>query len=155
MAKVVPLPIHTKLVCSTCGADGEGTCRCGAPYVPAVRRVTAYDKANPGKSTRQAAADLGISQSGVQKARKSGEHQYSGANQFAPDKITGRDGKSYSAKSKPRPEPKEEDIPTQEEVDEEWQQELYDQMTGYVKHMNNETRQKFFAYLKRRYPNEI
>jgi transposase len=46
---------------------------CGQPYTIARQRVAEYDKANPGRSTRQAADDLGVSQSEVQRARKSGE----------------------------------------------------------------------------------
>jgi hypothetical protein len=40
----------------------------------AKQRVAEYDKENPGRSTRQAVADLGVSQTAVQNARKSGEH---------------------------------------------------------------------------------
>jgi hypothetical protein len=45
---------QSKFICSSCGSARD--CDCSAP---AVERVAAYDKASPGKSTRQAAADLG------------------------------------------------------------------------------------------------
>lgn len=65
--------------------------------MPARLRVAELYKANPGRSTRQAADDLGVSQSEVQRARKSGEPSGS------PDTtVTGRDGKRYSARLKRR-----------------------------------------------------
>jgi hypothetical protein len=80
-----------RLQCTKCGAEANASCNCGANYKPVQERVREYDEANPGKSTRAAAADLGVSQSAVQKARKSGEHQCS------PDIVSGRDGKTYPA----------------------------------------------------------
>jgi hypothetical protein len=47
--------------------------------------------AAPGRSTRQAAADLGMSDKTVRKARSSG------ADQSAPATVAGKDGKSYRA----------------------------------------------------------
>ena len=81
-----------RLQCSACGAEANASCNCGKPYVPAAQRVREYDEANPGKSTRAAAADLGMSQSAVQQSRKSGEQDYS------PETVTGRDGKEYPAR---------------------------------------------------------
>jgi hypothetical protein len=94
-----------QLVCTGCGAETNAPCNCKKPYVPkAVERVAEYDKAKPGQSTRQAAADLGTTSTTVSKARR--------ANQFAPETVTGRDGKSYPATatvsrrlSEPEPEP--------------------------------------------------
>ena len=67
-------------------------------YVPVHQRVAEYDKANPGQSTRQAAGDLGVSQSEVQRSRQSREPSGS------PEMVTGKDGKQYPAR---RPEPHE------------------------------------------------
>jgi hypothetical protein len=71
--------------------------------------VKEYDKTNPGRSTRAAAADLGISKSAVSKARDqvstSGQViGVSGASPDAPEtkKIVGRDGKQYPAKGRAR-----------------------------------------------------
>ena len=88
-----------QLECVKCGAQTHATCNCGMSYRPVQQRVAEYDEANPGKSTRQAAADLDVSQSAIQKARQSGEHQYS-----PDDEVTGRDGKTYPAT---KPQPKE------------------------------------------------
>jgi hypothetical protein len=81
-----------RLKCSTCGIEVDAGCDCGAPYVPAAKRVPEYDKAKPGRSTRAAAADLGISNKTVSKARQAVTEVTPGAT------ITGRDGKNYPAK---------------------------------------------------------
>jgi hypothetical protein len=88
-----------RLQCTQCGAEANASCNCGKSYVPAAQRVAEYDKANPGKSTRAAATDLGIASGTVTKARKK-----SGASTEAPAKVIGIDGKEYSAK---RPSPDE------------------------------------------------
>lgn len=93
--------IETKLVCSACGAVGKGSCLCGAHYVPAGERAAKAAAANPEKSARAIADDLGVSKDTVRRARKSG-----GAN--APtDRVTGKDGKSYPAKKRGRPRKQE------------------------------------------------
>jgi hypothetical protein len=81
-----------RLKCSACGIEVDAGCDCGAPYVPAAKRVADYDKANPGQSTRQAAADLGISNKTVSKARQAVTEVTPGAT------VAGRDGKNYPAK---------------------------------------------------------
>jgi hypothetical protein len=80
-----------RLQCSACGAEANASCNCGKPYVPAAQRVREYDEANPGKSTRAAAADLGMSRESVRTAR-------SGDNHLSPETVTGRDGKEYPAR---------------------------------------------------------
>jgi len=85
-----------RLQCTKCGAEANASCNCGEPYVPAALRVAEYDKANPGKSTREAAADLGISNKTVSKAR--------GVTGVTPETVTGRDGKTYKAKREVEPE---------------------------------------------------
>jgi hypothetical protein len=90
--------------CPKCGNN----CQCGVPYVPKTVRVAEYDKANPGKSTRQAAAELGLSKSEVGRARSSRVPD------GTPDTITGRDGKNYPAAKPRKPKPY---IPTQQFAD--------------------------------------
>jgi hypothetical protein len=79
-----------QLECVKCGAQTHATCNCGMNYVPVQQRVAEYDKANPGKSERAAAADLGVSKTAIHEARESGGHQ-------RPPEVTGRDGKQYPA----------------------------------------------------------
>jgi hypothetical protein len=87
-----------RLACFDCGSETNATCTCGVAYLPkAIERVAEYDQANPGQSTRQAAADLGTTSTTVSKARR--------ANRFAPETVTGRDGKSYPA-TKPAAAPR-------------------------------------------------
>jgi hypothetical protein len=81
-----------RLVCTACGAEANASCNCGKPYVPAAQRVAEYDRANPGTSTRQAAADLGVSKSEVSRARQSPVPD------GTPATVTGRDGRTYPAK---------------------------------------------------------
>jgi hypothetical protein len=57
-----------------------------------------YDKANPGKSTRQAAADLGVSKSEVDRARQKSPVPCGTPDDSSPDLVTGRDGKEYPAR---------------------------------------------------------
>ena len=95
-ASVIPLPIRQPLVCTECGASGEGSCRCGAPYVAPGQRAAEAVTANPNKSDRAIAADIGVDHKTVSKARKSGG-EYS-----PPEKRTGKDGKSYPVKRKRR-----------------------------------------------------
>jgi hypothetical protein len=93
-----------RLRCTKCGAEADASCNCGEPYLPAAIRVKEYDKANPGKSTRAAAADLGISKSEVGRAR------LSVVLDGTPETVTGLDGKTYKAKGKARAPKKEEPI---------------------------------------------
>lgn len=157
MANIFQMPLVTPLVCSACGAHGEGTCACGAPYVLAKQRVAEYDKTTPGRSTRQAAADLGVSNKTVSKARAR-------VTPVTPQ-VTGRDGKKYPAKRSLRlvtrtlrsgeivQEP--EDCPTEAEAEEEYQLTCYDQACRFLEEMTGETRRRFFAHIKRKYGDEI
>ena len=159
-AKVVPLPIRTHLICSACGASGEGSCRCGASYVSAKQRVAEYDKAKPGQSTRGAAAELGMSNSTVSEARSGVRHRTPEAGsggdiaEAAPNRVTGRDGKSYRA-SKPKKADDSindnDEMPTAEEAEESQQQDYYDQACMLLGLMAYATRQKFFAHIRRKY----
>jgi len=91
---VVKFPVKTKLVCSDCGAPGEGSCRCGAPYVSPGERAEAAVKANPKKSDRMISEETGIPQRTVSRARNRTEPNGS------VEKRTGKDGK---ARKQPKP----------------------------------------------------
>jgi hypothetical protein len=110
-----PLPAYhrsvVRLSCSACGAEANASCSCGKPYVPISQRVAEYDKANPGKSSRDAGAALGLSHTAVQEARRSP------GNQFPPETVTGRDNKTYPAKKPKLPSyiPAYQDEPNQDE----------------------------------------
>ena len=136
---VIPFTMQ-RMICTGCGAEANASCTCGVAYVPAAKRVADYDKANPGRSTRQAAADLGTTSNTVSKARRSG------ATQVAPDTVTGRDGKRYQAKRMPK-----QVMPTEEEAEEEYQLTIYDQACRFLEEMTGETRQRFFAHIRRKY----
>jgi hypothetical protein len=105
-----PAAFHVSVVrlqCSACGAEANASCNCGVHYVPVQQRVAEYDAASPGRSTRQAAADLGVSHESVRTARSG-----SGVNHLTPETVTGRDGKNYPAVKRPiyKPEPGEDDL---------------------------------------------
>src|ERR1700722_10869833 len=64
-------PGQVKLECSSCGAEGTGTCECGVPYFVSPReRAAEAIKANPEKSDRAIAAEIGVSDKTVGAARK-------------------------------------------------------------------------------------
>jgi hypothetical protein len=88
-ADVIAFPTKTKLVCSSCGAPGEGSCRCGVPYITPGERAEAAVKANPGKSDRAIAEDIGVSPKTVSKARRSTTVEHSTV-----AKRTGKDGRT-------------------------------------------------------------
>ena len=67
---------------------GEGSCGCGVAYVKAGVFAEAAVKANPGKSDRAIAEEIGTSPTTVGKARK----QLSNGGQL--EKRTGKDGKT-------------------------------------------------------------
>jgi hypothetical protein len=85
-----------RMQCTQCGAEANASCNCGVNYKPVQERVREYDEANPGKSTRAAAADLGVDQSTVSRARASSDADAS------PETVTGRDGKQYPARAQKR-----------------------------------------------------
>jgi transposase-like protein len=95
------LKIKTKLVCSSCGAPGEGSCRCGAAYVTPGERAEAAVKASPDKSNRMISEETGIPEPTVRRARNK-----SGASHDAPAKRTGRDGKAYRQPQRRTPQEK-------------------------------------------------
>jgi hypothetical protein len=83
----------SQIGCSMCGATTDAACDCGASYVPAGQRAAEAITANPEKSDRAIAAEIGVDHKTVGAARRSvGEHS-------PPEKRVGQDGKSYPAKS--------------------------------------------------------
>ena len=91
-------PIRTKLVCSSCGAPGEGTCHCGAPYVTPGQRAEEAVRANPEKSNCAIAEEIGVSSATIRRAR---QKSTSSCDEVEP--RIGRDGK---IRKMPRPRPK-------------------------------------------------
>jgi hypothetical protein len=69
MSKVLKMR-RPQLECQACGATADASCDCGAPYLPAGQRAVAAIKANPGKSDRAIAAQIGVSPTTVGKARQ-------------------------------------------------------------------------------------
>lgn len=141
--------VNRAMECSSCGAAGIAACDCGAPYMPASARASAAIAADRDKSDRAIAADLGIDHKTVGKARRS-------TGDYSPvDTRVGLDGKvrkmpRRSTKTKP-----EEVMPTEQEAYAEQEKHLYDHACELVELMARETRQKFFASLRRRYREEL
>jgi hypothetical protein len=67
-AVVYPISIQ-RMVCTGCGAEANASCNCGKPYVPKAERAREAVKANPEKSDRAIAADIGVSPMTVSRAR--------------------------------------------------------------------------------------
>ena len=87
-AQIIEMPIVTKLECPKCGAAGQGTCRCGVPYVPAGQRAAEAVKASPEKSNVVIAEEIGVDEGTVRRARKA-TSEYSEVE----EKRVGKDGK--------------------------------------------------------------
>ena len=95
------------MVCTGCGAEVSASCNCGKPYEPKSVRAREAIEAGPEKSNRAIAAETGISEPTIRRAREAA------ASDDAPDTVTGRDGKSYPAKKpKAMPEADVEPVPT-------------------------------------------
>ena len=91
-------PSSISMVCTGCGAEVNASCNCGKPYEPKSVRAREAIEAGPEKSNRAIAAETGISEPTIRRAREAA------ASDDAPDTVTGRDGKSYPAK-KPKAMP--------------------------------------------------
>lgn len=74
MAKVIQLRRASEIGCSACGATVDAACDCGAPYLPAGHRAAEAIAANPQKSDRAIARDIGVDHKTVGIARRTGEH---------------------------------------------------------------------------------
>jgi hypothetical protein len=85
--------------CPKCGNN----CQCGVPYVPKTARAREAIEANPEKSNRAIAAEIGADEKTVRKARKST------ADQSAVQERVGLDGKTRKVPKK-KPEEEEDDV---------------------------------------------
>jgi hypothetical protein len=101
-ATVIKMSVQ-RMVCTGCGAEANASCNCGLNYVPKSVRAAEAVKANPEKSNRAIAAETGVSEPTVLRAR-----QDAGASHDAPDEErVGRDGNSYPAtQTRARPDAK-------------------------------------------------
>jgi hypothetical protein len=99
LVKLTACEPELALACSKCGAAGHASCGCDAPYVRVQAAIS--DDSNRHLSNRALAAKVGVSDMTIGRARKS-----SGATRVAPDKVTGKDGKSYPRKPKRRKAPR-------------------------------------------------
>jgi hypothetical protein len=60
----------SRLICTGCGAETNATCNCGMEYRPKLLRAREAVAANPEKSDRAIAKELGVHHSTVNEARK-------------------------------------------------------------------------------------
>jgi hypothetical protein len=97
-AGAIVIKMPQRLECSSCGATANAACDCGAPYVPAGVRAADAIAANPEKSDRRIAKEIGVSQPTVSKARKQ-----STDNSLSVDKRIGLDGKTRKLPEKISP----------------------------------------------------
>lgn len=96
-AVVIALPTKARLQCSACGASASAACDCGVSYISASNRAEAAVTANPEKSDRAIAEEIGVNKDTVAKARR----KSTGRTQPV-EKRTGKDGKKRKQpKAKP------------------------------------------------------
>ena len=76
-------------MCTACGAEANASCNCGTSYAPKAVLAREAVEANPEKSNRAIADEIGVDEKTVRKAR---------ADRSAPESVTGKDGKSYPAR---------------------------------------------------------
>lgn len=146
----------TKFECSACGAPAG--CDCGAKLIPVGERAAKAVAMNPEKSDRALAKEAGTTHPTIAKARRDagGKHfppESSGAANAAPERHVGRDGKSYPAKKKRKPKIVIDNttMPTEQEAHESEQEHTYKIAVTALAFMTDATRQKFFAYIRRKY----
>jgi len=148
--------VNRSMECSECGAAGIAACDCGAPYMPASVRAAKAIAANPGKSARALSVETGISEATLRRA-STASNDAVGVTTLqglvGPDGVTRRQGLDGKWRRMPQRKTKPEEImPTQEEADESYQNTLYDHACQIVDtEMSGETRQRFFAHLRRKY----
>jgi hypothetical protein len=85
---VIEMAVH-QMTCTGCGAEANASCNCGKPYVPKKQRAADAVAANPQKSDRAIAADIGVSPMTVNRAREE-----AGVTDGTPERE-GLDGKVY------------------------------------------------------------
>jgi hypothetical protein len=66
--KLVPRPAEKEFKCSVCGVDAA--CNCGAPVISKAQRAAEAIKANPEKSDRMIAQEIGVASNTVRAARQ-------------------------------------------------------------------------------------
>lgn len=88
----------SRMQCSGCGASADVSCNCGVPYIPATARAAKAIAKNPNKSDRAIAADLGIGNATVSRARRK-----STVSRDTVKKRVGRDGKARKLPKRPEP----------------------------------------------------
>src|ERR1043166_1567769 len=88
-ATVIKLSIQ-RMVCTGCGAEANASCNCGVSYVPKAVRAAEAIKANPEKSDRAIAADIGVAPNTVKAARD----ELRSTAQLEDTPRTGLDGKT-------------------------------------------------------------
>ena len=76
-------------------------CNCGAPYLGAGQRAAEAIAANPERSDRSIAAELGIGNKTVSRARQAMGNDT--PSRDTPDRVTGKDGKSYPSRTRAKP----------------------------------------------------
>jgi hypothetical protein len=93
-ATVTKLPSVQRMICESCGAEANAACNCGVPYLPKAVRAAEAIEANPEKSDRAIAKELGVSDRTVNRARPST------ATHDAVGQRTGLDGKTRSLRKR-------------------------------------------------------
>lgn len=88
LGSVIEMAVQ-RMSCTGCGAEANASCNCGKPYVPKKQRAAEAIAANPQKSNRAIAKELGLSDDTVGRARRE-----SGVAGAAPERE-GLDGKIY------------------------------------------------------------
>jgi hypothetical protein len=146
-----PVPSARQLRCSECGEIAEAACDCGAPYLPAGARAAEAIAKHPEKSDRAIAAEAGVNRRTVVRARKQLVHSAPVAEQ-----RIGLDGKKRKQpKRKLKIVSNGDEMPSEEEAHASWQRDVYDQACFLLERMESKQRQKFFAFIKRKYSDEI
>jgi hypothetical protein len=83
-----------RMVCTDCGAEANASCNCGVSYVAKSVRAAEAVKANPNKSNRSIAAEIGVDKNTVRAARS----ELSG--EFSPEERIRSDGRSFSLRQR-------------------------------------------------------
>lgn len=92
-ATVIKLSIQ-RMVCTGCGAEANASCNCGKPYVPKAVRAAEALRANPEKSDRSIADEIGASPTTIGKARE----ELLSSGQLEDGPRVGKDGKMRQAR---------------------------------------------------------
>lgn len=88
-----------RMACTACGAEANASCNCGKPYLPAKKRAAEAIAANPQKSNRAIAEEIGVGRRTVDRARD----ELGGPG--GPPEREGRDGKVYRLPVKEQADP--------------------------------------------------